>query len=215
MAKGKNSAPPRTIKLQVTRKRDDGSIEICAEWQLNSDATIWPLPLEFARALNAVAAGDRKSNLRPAPPEPDLLGRARLGEFEPLISHFENGGELTDSERRALAMIARGAFPRMGRPPETETEMRNRNIVRFVEVLKEYGGKRVIDIAAAKFGVDRSYIPKLLKKYRGESGPAELMGYLLDARGADSETIRKAVLAFADVNEDDLREATGRKKVRK
>jgi hypothetical protein len=61
-------------------------------------------------------------------PEMDLLARARRGEYEPLIRHFELGGELTEKERQVLANIARSMFPRMGRPPETKTEIRNREM---------------------------------------------------------------------------------------
>jgi uncharacterized protein YbjT (DUF2867 family) len=109
-------------------------------------------------------------------PNIDLLARARMGEYEPLIRHFENGGELTEKERQTLATIARGMFPRTGRPPEIETEFRNRDIARFAAILKLYGGKRVADVTARKFNIDRSYVSKLLKKYRGEGWWAYVWG---------------------------------------
>jgi hypothetical protein len=179
------------------------------------DVTI-TLPSDLLNALKAIAGGEKGIGVCPATPKPDLTSRALAGEFEPLISHFESGGELTDKERHALAKIARGTLPRIGRPPESETEMRNRGIVRFAMALKEYGGKRVADVAARKFSIDRSYVSKLIGKYGAEERMLVVfLGGHLEMEGADNKTVRRVVLGYAGVNEDDLREATGRKQVRK
>jgi hypothetical protein len=185
---------------------DNGKPYLCLE-----------MPARYLLDLEAIANGERKPNLRIDPSEvAHLTKRALLGEFEPLISHFERGGKLTDQERQTLAKIARGKLPRIGRPPETKTEIRNRNIVRFVKILRAYGGKRVADVAAKKFEIDRSYIPKLEKKYSNAAVMDYLLGSLLTLFGADTETAWKARLVSAGINEDDIREATGRKqKVRK
>jgi hypothetical protein len=187
------------------RRLDNGRLEVTID-----------VPYEYIERLKSIVAGEKKYAPRFLPPDPDLVGRALLGEFEPLIGRFERGEKLTDKERRTLAKIARGELPRIGRPPETETERRNRDIVRFAQTLKLNGGKRVADVAARKFGIDRSYIPKLIKKYRNEGWSVVVMGALLNCLGADDNTLRQVVFASVGINEDDFREATGPKpKVRK
>jgi hypothetical protein len=167
-------------------------------------------------AIEDIASGGGEVEVCSPSPKLELVSRALAGEFEPLISHFESGAELTDKERHTLAKIARGTLPRIGRPPESETETRNRGIVRFAAALKEYGGKRVADVAARKFSIDRSYVSKLIRKYGAEERAAVVfLGGLLDMKGGNDKTVRRVVLGYADVNEDDLREATGRKQVRK
>jgi len=143
-------------------KGGDGGIRLTAE---EGNRLLLEMPSKYLELFEAMASGKEKPehfrlHWREAP---DLTKRALLGDFELLISHFERGGALTDQERRTLAKIARGKLPRMGRPPQTKTETRNRDIVRFVKILKAYGGKRVVDVAAKKFEVDHSYIPKLEK----------------------------------------------------
>jgi len=181
-----------------------------------SDVTI-PVPVDFLDALDkAIASNEKGFEIYSPPPKLDLVRRALAGEFEPLISHFESGGELTDKERHTLAKIARGTLPRIGRPPESETEIRNRRIVRFAMALKEYGGKRVADVTAQKFSIDRSYVPKLIREYGAhERMLVVFLGGTLEMKGANDKTVRRVVLGYAGVNEDDLREATGRKKARK
>jgi hypothetical protein len=96
--------------------------------------------------------------------------------------------------------------------------MRNREIVGFARILKMYRGRRVYDVTARKFDIDRSYVPKLIKKYPGEGWWAYLVGVLLASMGADQKTAWGAVLACAGITEDDVREASGRrgkKKIRK
>jgi hypothetical protein len=179
------------------------------------DVTI-PLPPDLLNALKAIARGEEGIEIYPLLPKLNLVSRALAGEFEPLICHFESGGKLTDKERHALAKIARGSLPRIGRPPESKTEIRNRGMVRFAMALKEYGGKRVADVTARKFGIDRSYVSKLIKEYGAhERMLVVFLGGHLEMEGADNKTVRRVVLGYAGVNEDDLREATGRKKVRK
>jgi hypothetical protein len=190
------------IKIEIKGRTARGGLEVEAH-----------IPYELMDNFLALAAGKRVGRWEcRLHLNSDRTVRARMGEFEPLIRHLEDGGKLTDKERRTLAMIARGALPRMGRPPETKTEVRNRDIVRFAQILKVQGGKRVVDITAAKFGIDRSYVPKLIKKYRDEGWGPMLFGYLLAALGADQETIRRAVRASAGISEDDFRDAIGRKK---
>ena len=48
--------------------------------------------------------------------------------------------------------------------------MRARDVARFVMVLKLLGGKRVVDIAAAKFDIDRSSVTKHMKAYGKQEG---------------------------------------------
>jgi hypothetical protein len=192
------------IKLYCEQS-DSGKTQLCLE-----------IPARYIELFEAIASGGRKPSYRlDSPPETDLAKRALLGEFELLISHFERGGKLTDKERRILAKIARGKLPRTGRPPETKTELRNRDMVRFVKILRAYGGKRVVDVAAKKFGVDRSYFSKLEKKYPRAAVADYLLGSLLTLFGADAKTAWRARLASAGVNEDDIREAAGRKQARK
>src|SRR5262249_7095335 len=147
-------------------EKGDGLVRLSVEGSDNGKPYLaLEIPARYIKLLEAIASGEKKPNFRFDPSEaPDLTKRALLGEFEPLISHFERGGELTDQERRTLAKIVRGTLPRIGRPPETKTEIRNRDIVRFAKILKAYGGKRVDDIAARKFNIDRSYVSKLEKK---------------------------------------------------
>jgi hypothetical protein len=170
------------------------------------------VPFEAMAALKDLVEGDRRWRLALGTPRLDLAARARMGEYEPLIRHFENGGELTGKERRTLASIARGLLPRIGRPPATKTEQRNRDIARFAVILRLYGGKRVADVTARKFNIDRSYVPKLLKKYRGEGWTPYMFGAALAALGADQRVAWRATLVLAGITEDDLREASGRKR---
>jgi hypothetical protein len=234
MAKKKNSASaedrearaPVSIKatlagMERTQEAIDGQINFKLGGWTDDGARIASaaVPAELMDTLMGVIAGEREwGRWRLVHPELDPLSRARLGEFEPLIRHFEGGGNLTEKERRTLAMIARGVFPRMGRPPETETEMRNREIARFAKILKLYRGRRVYDVTARKFDIDRSYVPKLMKKYPDEATVPYLVGCLLSSMGADQKTVWKVVLACAGIAEDDIREASGRrgkKKIRK
>jgi hypothetical protein len=200
LAKEKISTSSPLATFRIINKYPNGDIELTAE-----------VPARLMETLEAIVAG-KKLLLRPNEGRPvDLLARARMGEFEPLIRHFEAGRELTDKERRVLAAIARGALPRIGRPPETPTELRNRNIARFAAILKFRGGKRVADITAKKFNIDRSYVPKLVSKYKDEGAITYMLGSLLRALGADLETTWRIVLAYAGITQDDLREAAARK----
>jgi hypothetical protein len=195
----------REIKFISEGKSDDGALRFLCE-----------IPYESIGALKSLVAGERKFKTFSPALEVDLSERARKGEFEPLIRYFENGGEVTEKQRHTLAKIARGMLPRIGRPPETETETRNRDIVRFAQTLKLLKGRRVYDVTARKFDIDRSYGPKLIKKYRGEGWGPYLMGCMLISLGADQKTARRVMMELAGIDEDDLREATGRKqKVRK
>jgi hypothetical protein len=197
----KGADRPEEIRFEVTDKRPDGDIEITVH-----------IPNEEMKVIKDIVDGKRLSRFVPARPKVDALARARMGEYEPLIRRLEEGGELTDKERQALAKIARGTLPRIGRPPESETETRNRNIARFALVLRRWGGRRVTDVTARKFNIDRSYVPKLLKKYPHEAGADYLIGIFLRSMGADMATVRKVVLGSAGITADDMREATGRKK---
>jgi hypothetical protein len=193
----------RLVKLSM-EKSDNGNPLLILE-----------MPARYIETLEAIACGEKKPNLRLEPAKRDPTKRALLGEFEPLIRRLESGAKLTDKERHTLAKIARGTLPRIGRPPEAETEIRNINIVRFAKILKAYGGKRVDDIAAKKFDVDRSYISKLEKKYPHAATMDYLLGSLVTLFGASPQVAWKVRLEAAGVNEGDLREATGRKQVRK
>jgi hypothetical protein len=239
MAKGKNSAPRRlwidfkdsreafrkglselkkTLPLDNKEEMEKGKKELrvyvepceCDEGDGKTHLCV-EIPASFIETFETVASGERAPNLRLDHPEANLTERALLGEFEPLIHRFESGAELTEKERRTLAKIARGTLPRMGRPPESKTEIRNRNIVRFVQILRGYGGKRVADVAARKFNIDRSYIPKLERKYPDAAMGDYVLGSLLALFGANPQVVWRARLKSAGVNEDDLREATGRK----
>ena len=234
MAKKKNSASaedrearaPVFIKatlteMERTQGATDGEIHFELRGWADDGARIVSatVPAELMDILTGVVAGEKEwGRWRIVHPELDPLSRARLGEFEPLIRHFESGGGLTEKERHTLAMIARGAFPRMGRPPETRTEMRNRAIVRFAKILKLYRGRRVYDVTAKKFDIDRSYVPKLMRKYPDEGAVPYLVGLLLSSMGADQKKVWEVVLACAGITEDDIREASerkGKKKIRK
>ena len=195
---------PREITLELQRA-DNGNLEILVH-----------IPNRYMKDIEAIVRGEKESKFGESLPKPDLVKRALLGEFEPLISRFERGDKLTDKERRALAKIARGELPRIGRPPESKTELRNRKIVKFAKILKRYGGRRVADVTAKKFDVDRSYVSKLMKRYPGAATATILWSMVLSGMGADQDTIRRGAFLDAGISEDDLREATGRKqKVRK
>jgi hypothetical protein len=196
------STGSRSMKLEITKRFPSGAPR----------EIVFEIPHEDLVTIKAIVDGKARARFDWLRPGTDLLARAKMGDYEPLIRHFERGGELTEKERRVLVKIARGMFPRMGRPPETETEIRNRNIARFAKVLKINGGKRVADVTARKFNIDRSYVPKLLKKYPDEGVSDYLLSAALNGLGADRETTRKIMLASAGIIEDDLREATGRKR---
>jgi hypothetical protein len=160
--------------------------------------------------LQRIVNGDLNFRLVPALLV-DLLGQAKKGDHEPLIRHFEEGGNLTKDERRFVAMLARNQLP--ASRSRIETEMRGRDVARFVMVLKLLGGKRAADIAAAKFEIDRSYVTKHQKAYgKQEESRACCVGLLLLAAGADKLSAIKAMLWYANVSDEDFSEATQRKR---
>jgi hypothetical protein len=163
--------------------------------------------------IQRMIAGDKSFALTPVMIT-DLLKRALMGDREPLIQYFVSGGELTERERRAIGDFALNAIPKpQNRPPKIETEIRDRDIARFVAVLKLLGGKRLSDIAAAKFNVDRSYVTKLAKEYVCNEGwTAYAVAVLIGSLSADDRTGRRAMMWYANVTEDDLRAATERKR---
>jgi hypothetical protein len=189
------------IQITFVGKNPDGSFEVEAN-----------ITNEAMADIQAIVSGKKKGVFQPVMTV-NLLGRARLGDCEPLIHHFESGGDITEEERRAIGALARGNWPSSAnRPPQAKTELRNRDIARFAAVLKFYGGKRVPDVAAKKFKVDRSHVIKLTKQF----GTHELTGAyctraLFAALGADQATARKLMLGYAGVTEDNIREATARK----
>jgi hypothetical protein len=141
----------------------------------------------------------------------DLLGRAKMGDHEPLIRHMVEGGNLTMDERRVLGMLARNELPASGK--RIETEVRARDVARFVMVLKLLGGKRAAEIAAEKFEIDRSYVTKHQKAYgKQEESGACCVAVLLLAAGADNLSALKAMLWYANVSDEDISEATQRKR---
>jgi hypothetical protein len=163
--------------------------------------------------LQRIINGDPRFQLAPVV-QVDLLERAKIGDHEPLIRQLEEGGDLTEGERRVLGTLARGALPApQNCPPKIETEVRARDVARFVSALKELGGKRATDIAAAKFDIDRSYVTKHCKTYGKREGVrAFLVKLLFLAGGADEPTALRAMQWFANVSDEDIREATQRKR---
>jgi hypothetical protein len=163
--------------------------------------------------LQRIVNGDLNFRLAPVV-QVDLLERAKIGDHEPLIRRSEEVGDLTKDERRVLEMVARRSLPRSrNRPPKIETEVRARDVARFVMVLKLLGGKRAVEIAAAKFDIDRSGVSKHEKAYGSqEESSACCVGVLLLGAGADKLSAIKAVQWFANVSDDDIREATQHKR---
>jgi hypothetical protein len=145
----------------------------------------------------------------------NLARRARIGDHEPLVRYFAEGGDLTPEERSLIAAIALGQLPKpQSCPPKIEKEVQAKDIARFAQVLTYMGGKRVADIAAAKFGVDRSYVTKLVKKHRGEAAPALFVQGLLVALGGSQDLGHAMMLRFAGITDADMKEATRKRKRR-
>jgi hypothetical protein len=163
--------------------------------------------------LQRIVNGEQNFRVAPAAPV-DLLERVKIGDHEPLIRHMEEGGDLTEDERRALAALLRGARPgERNRHPEIETVVRARDVARFCMVLKLLGGKRVADIAAAKYRIDRSSVTKHTKAYGKQEGwGAFYVKHLFLNLGADEPRALEFMQWYADVSDDDIREATQHKR---
>ena len=196
------------MEFEISAIRPDGGVEVTAT-----------MGRECFDALQRVIAGDRHVGFAPVQ-QIDFLARAKIGDHEPLIRHFEKGGDITEDERRVIVALARDEWHAPENcPPKIETEVNARDVARFAAVLKLLGGKRIPDIAARKFGIDRSYVSKLVKKYgRHEGFGGFALRQLCRAGGADEATAQRVMSWFANITEDDMREATERKrkgKVRK
>lgn len=163
--------------------------------------------------LQRIVSGERNFRLAPVVPV-DLLERAKIGDHEPLIRQSEEVGDLTEDERRVLEMVARRLLPRSrNRPPKIETEVNARDVARFVMVLKLLGGKRAVDIAAVKFDIDRSGVSKHMKAYGNKEKWAALnVKSLFLTLGADEPRALDFMRWYANVTDDDIREATQRKR---
>jgi hypothetical protein len=194
------SADKLGMHFIIDKLNPDGSITVIVE-----------MKDEAFDLIRRMASGNEKRRFGFFPVvQVDLMARAKIGDHEPLIRHFERGGDITEDERRLLAAIARGALPApQNRPQKIATELRDRDVARFVAVLKLLGGKRVADIAAAKFRIDRGYAAKQFRKHGNLEGcGARILKSLFLAFGANEAMARNIMLQYANVTEADVREAT-------
>jgi hypothetical protein len=142
----------------------------------------------------------------------NLLARAEAGDCGPLIEYFATGGELTADERRIMAALARGDYPKPDhRAGAVDTEVFAKDVALFMAALKLAGGTRVPDIAAEKFKIDRTTASKHFKRFRAEGWSAVIIKQLYSIYGADPATAQRLMLRFAGITDDDMHRAMARK----
>jgi hypothetical protein len=160
---------------------------------------------EEVERLQRIIRGDKDFGLLPIA-RVDLAERAKLGDHEPLIQHFQARGALTEDERNLLAAIARRELSApKNAPPKLDTEIRGRDVARFYLVLKALGGKRIADIANEKFRIDQSLVYQYVRKHKQqEKRSLFYLNWLLLAFGSDQTRAQDIIRQYANVTDADI-----------